>query len=58
VALALRTLRSARQRGATRQAAAQIAASVVTRAAIDIGSRDNVTAMLIDLSPGGDDGGR
>ena len=37
--LAKRCLKRARQRGASRQAAARIAATVLTRAAIDRGSR-------------------
>ena len=41
--LAKRCLRRARQRGASRQSAARIAATVLTRAAVDRGSRDNVT---------------
>ncbi|KAK9807905.1 hypothetical protein WJX72_012508 [[Myrmecia] bisecta] len=48
--LAKRCLRRARQRGATRQSAARIAATVLTRAAVDRGSRDNVTVVVIDLS--------
>ncbi|KAK9795958.1 hypothetical protein WJX73_006426 [Symbiochloris irregularis] len=43
VILAKRCLRRARQRGASRQSAARIAATVLTRAAFDRGSRDNVT---------------
>lgn len=41
--LAKRCLRRARQRHASRQSAARIAATVLTRAAVDRGSRDNVT---------------
>jgi protein phosphatase 2C len=53
--LAKRCLRRARQRGATRQSAARIAATVLTRAAVDRGSRDNVTVVVVDLSSGNDD---
>jgi serine/threonine protein phosphatase PrpC len=51
--LAKRCLRRARQRGASRQSAARIAATVLTRAAVDRGSRDNVTVVVVDLSTGG-----
>ena len=44
--LAKRCLRRARQRGASRQSAARIAATVLTRAAVDRGSRDNVTVTF------------
>ena len=50
VNLAQRCLKRARQRGASRQAAARVAASVLTRAAVDQGSSDNVTVVVIDLS--------
>ena len=50
--LAKRCLRRARQRGATRQSAARIAATVLTRAAVDRGSRDNVTVVVVDLMSG------
>ena len=52
--LAKRCLRRARQRGATRQSAARIAATVLTRAAVDHGSRDNVTVVVVDLMSGTD----
>lgn len=52
--LAKRCLRRARQRGATRQSAARIAATVLTRAAVDRGSRDNVTVVVVDLMSGKD----
>jgi hypothetical protein len=48
--LAKRCLRRARQRGASRHSAARIAATVLTRAAVDRGSRDNVTVVVVDLS--------
>lgn len=48
--LAQRCLRRAQQRGASRQTAARVAASVLTRAAIDQGSSDNVTVVVVDLS--------
>ena len=44
--LAKRCLRRARQRGASCQSAARIAATVLTRAAVDRGSRDNVTVRF------------
>ena len=50
VNLAQRCLRRARERGASRQAATRVAAAVLTRAAIDEGSSDNVTVVVIDLS--------
>lgn len=50
VSLAQRCLRRAQQRGASRQTAARVAASVLTRAAIDQGSSDNVTVVVVDLS--------
>lgn len=33
------------------QSAARVAATVLTRAAVDRGSRDNVTVVIVDLSP-------
>lgn len=33
-----------------RQSAARVAATVLTRAAVDRGSRDNVTVVVVDLS--------
>lgn len=48
--LAQRCLRRAQQRGASRHTAAKVAASVLTRAAIDQGSSDNVTVVVVDLS--------
>lgn len=48
--LAMRCVQRARARGATREGAARIAATVLTRAAVDRGSRDNVTVVVIDLS--------
>ncbi|KAK9842137.1 hypothetical protein WJX84_006806 [Apatococcus fuscideae] len=51
ISLAKRCLRRARQRGASRQSAARIAATVLTRAAVDRGSRDNVTVVVVDLAP-------
>ncbi|GAX82159.1 hypothetical protein CEUSTIGMA_g9587.t1 [Chlamydomonas eustigma] len=49
VDLAKRCLARAWEKGASRKAAARIAASVLTKAAIDKGSRDNVTVVLVDL---------
>jgi hypothetical protein len=51
VTLASRALQSAQQRGASRMAAARIAAKVLTRAALDGGSKDNITVMVVDLAP-------
>jgi len=39
----------ARQKGSTRENAARVAATVLTRAAVDRGSRDNITVLVIDL---------
>lgn len=49
--LAKKCLQRARQRGASRAKASSIAASVLVRAAVDRGSRDNVTVVIVDLSP-------
>jgi protein phosphatase 2C len=49
--LAKKCLLRARQRGSSRQSAARVAATVLTRAAVDRGSRDNVTVVIVDLSP-------
>eukprot|EP01025_Chloroclados_australasicus_P029990 TRINITY_DN299_c0_g3_i1.p1 TRINITY_DN299_c0_g3~~TRINITY_DN299_c0_g3_i1.p1 ORF type:complete len:742 (-),score=61.22 TRINITY_DN299_c0_g3_i1:1314-3461(-) len=49
--LALRCIFRARQKGATRRAATRVAATVLAKAAIDRGSRDNVTVIVIDLKP-------
>ena len=55
--LAKKCLLRARQRGSSRQSAARVAATVLTRAAVDRGSRDNVTVVIVDLTaPRGDDG--
>eukprot|EP00879_Flechtneria_rotunda_P006487 GHRR01006816.1.p1 GENE.GHRR01006816.1~~GHRR01006816.1.p1 ORF type:complete len:982 (+),score=374.26 GHRR01006816.1:635-3580(+) len=57
--LALRSIKRARDKGASRKAAARVAATVLTKAAVDRGSRDNITVVIIDLSPppvGGDKG--
>jgi protein phosphatase 2C len=47
--LARRCLLRARQKGSTRENAARVAATVLTKAAVDRGSRDNVTVLVIDL---------
>jgi len=47
--LAVRCLEHARRKGASHRAAARVAASVLTKAAIDRGSRDNVTVVVVDL---------
>ncbi|GBF87365.1 phosphatase 2C 51-like protein [Raphidocelis subcapitata] len=62
--LAMRCIRRARDKGASPKAAARVAATILTKAAVDRGSRDNITVMVIDLSRsgaaaaarGGDDG--
>ena len=54
--LAKKCLLRARQRGSSRQSAARVAATVLTRAAVDRGSRDNVTVVIVDLTmPSEDD---
>ena len=47
--LALRCLTRASEKGAKRKAAVRIAASVLTKAAVDRGSKDNVTVVIVDL---------
>ncbi|GFR40546.1 hypothetical protein Agub_g1119 [Astrephomene gubernaculifera] len=47
--LCIRCIKRAREKGASRNAAVRIAASVLTKAAIDRGSKDNVTVLIIDL---------
>lgn len=47
--LAARCLTRAIDKGASRKAAARISASVLTKAAIDRGSKDNVTVVMVDL---------
>mmetsp|Transcript_37084 Transcript_37084/g.109357 ORF Transcript_37084/g.109357 Transcript_37084/m.109357 type:complete len:589 (-) Transcript_37084:244-2010(-) len=55
VDLAVRCLARAAEKGAGRKAAVRIAASVLTKAAIDRGSKDNVTVVIIDMrAPGAD----
>lgn len=49
VDLTNRCIRRAKEKGATRNAAVRIAASVLTKAAIDRGSKDNVTVVIVDL---------
>jgi hypothetical protein len=51
--LALRSIRRAQAKGASRKAAARVACTVLTKAAMDRGSRDNITVVIIDLAPGG-----
>lgn len=51
--LALRCLERSCSRGASRNAACRVAANVLTRAAIERGSKDNVTVVLVDLRPDG-----
>lgn len=47
--LALRSTIRARQRGASASAACRVGASVLVRGAIERGSRDNITVVVIDL---------
>lgn len=47
--LAIRCMHRAWEKGASRKAAVRIAASVLTKAAIDRGSKDNVTVVIVDL---------
>ncbi|GBF87605.1 phosphatase 2C [Raphidocelis subcapitata] len=56
VVLALRSVHRALSRGATRAAACRVAAQVLTRAAAERGSADDITAVVVDLR-GGADGG-
>ncbi|GBF93577.1 phosphatase 2C catalytic [Raphidocelis subcapitata] len=49
VNLALRSAHRARERGASRTAACRIASSVLTRAAVQRGSRDNITVVVVHL---------
>lgn len=54
--LAMRCMQKAREKGACDTNAARLTATVLTRAAIDRGSRDNVTVVVVDLRPpAGDD---
>lgn len=54
-ALAKKCLMRARQKGSSRGSASRVAATVLTRAAVDRGSRDNVTVLVIDLMQDPDD---
>lgn len=47
--MCIRCIKRAREKGASRNAAVRIAASVLTKAAIDRGSKDNVTVVIVDL---------
>jgi len=47
--LAKRALNRARSKGANARAAAKVAATVLTRAALAKGSRDNITVIVVDL---------
>ena len=55
--LASRCLKRALERGAARKSAVRIAASVLTKAAVEKGSKDNVTVLIIDLKPPQSGGG-
>jgi protein phosphatase 2C len=50
--LTTRCFKRARDKGASRGAAVRIAAAVLTKAAIDRGSKDNVTVVIVDVSRG------
>ncbi|WIA23673.1 hypothetical protein OEZ85_000373 [Tetradesmus obliquus] len=50
--LALRSTMRARERGASSSAACRVGASVLARGAIERGSRDNITVLLVDLRRG------
>lgn len=47
--LARRCFNRAKERGAERDTASRVAASVLMRAALDRGSSDNITVTVIDL---------
>jgi hypothetical protein len=49
ISLAMRCMQRAWERGGSRKAAVRVAATVLTRAAVDRGSKDNVTVVIIDL---------
>jgi hypothetical protein len=49
----VRCLSRAGEKGASRKSAVRIAANVLTKAAIDRGSKDNVTVVIVDLKPQG-----
>lgn len=48
--MASRCIQRSRERGMSRHGACQVAASVLTQAAMDRGSRDNVTVIVVSLS--------
>uniref|UniRef100_A0A7S1WZX8 PPM-type phosphatase domain-containing protein n=1 Tax=Tetraselmis chuii TaxID=63592 RepID=A0A7S1WZX8_9CHLO len=50
VQLAKKALKRAREKGASSRAATKIAATVLIRAALSKGSRDNITAIVVDLT--------
>ncbi|GMH39927.1 hypothetical protein BSKO_07831 [Bryopsis sp. KO-2023] len=49
--LAMRCMQRAREKGACEANAARLTATVLTRAAMDRGSRDNITVVVVDLRP-------
>lgn len=55
--MALRSAHRARARGASRAAQMSVASGVLTRAAVQRGSRDNITVVVVDLRRGGFGGG-
>lgn len=48
--LALKCLKRAKEKGVTPDQATRLTATVLTRAAIDRGSRDNITVLVVDLT--------
>lgn len=50
--LAQRCFRRAKERGAAPETAARVAASVLMKAALDRGSNDNITVVVVDLHSG------
>lgn len=52
--LALKCLNRAKEKGARPEEATRLTATVLTRAAMDRGSRDNITVVVVDLRSGDD----
>lgn len=50
--LALKCLNRAKEKGASPKEATRLTATVLTKAAMDRGSRDNITVLVVDLRPG------
>ncbi len=59
ITLAMRCLQRSYDKGTSRKAAVRVAATVLTRAAVDRGSKDNITVVIVDLKApqGASDGG-